>query len=638
MLRGIRKASENWLGRIVMTVVLTALAGSFAVWGINDIFNGYGRTYVAKIGDTEIQPDAFSQAYNDQLQRLGQQYGHPIPAAQANAIGLDRQVLGQLIVQAGLDQLARRMRLGIPTAEIVQRIMNDPHFATPTGQFDQAMFQAFLQNIGYSEQRFIDEESHDIPRREITDAISGNIAVPQVYLDAVNQFQNQERSIAYLTMGPDQAGTIAPPTADALSKYFDDRKILFRAPEYRKIVTVAVTPPELAKTIQVSDADVKKAYDDNLKQFVTPERRHIEQIVFPTMALAQAASARIKSGTSFATIATERGLKPSDIDLGTVAKAAIIDPAVADAAFSLKLGEVSGPVQGQFGAVIVTVLQIEAGETKPLSVVAPFIRNDLALERAKAKVQDIHDKLEDARAGGATLEEAAQKLNLPVATLEIDRSGRDASGKLVATMPAAGDVINGAFSNDVGVDTYPIEADGGYVWYEVEAITPARDRKLDEVKAQVEKQWRDDEIAKRLKAKADDLLAKLKGGGTLDALAAANGVKLQSASALKRGVSSSGVPPKVIDAAFHTAKGAFGSSEGDAATQWIVFGVTDVKTPTLDVNSADGKKLVQLLQTSLGDDVFSQYVAWLENDLGTTVNQSVLEQAAGGTSNAPESE
>jgi peptidyl-prolyl cis-trans isomerase D len=629
MLRGIRKASENWLGRIVMTVVLTALAGSFAVWGINDIFNGYGRTDVAKIGDAEIQPDDFSQAYNNRLQQLGQQLGHPISADQANAIGLDRQVLGQLLVQAGLDQLAHQMRLGVPTSDIVKHILADPHFQTPTGQFDRNMFESFLQDIGYSEQRFIDEESRDVPRREITDAISGNITVPKVYLDAVNEFQNQERSIAYVALGPDQAGKIPPPSNDALNKYFDDRKILFRAPEYRKIVTVTVTPAELAKTIQVSDADVKKNYDDNLKQYITPERRHIEQIVFPNMAEAQAASTRIKSGVSFATIATERGLKLSDIDLGTVPQSGIIDPAVGKAAFSLKQGEVSEPIKGQFGAVIVTVLQIAPGETKPLSVVAPFIRSDMALERAKSKVQDIHDKIEDARAGGATLEEAAQKLNLPVTTLDIDRSGRDPSGKLVATMPAAGDVISGAFSNDVGFDTYPIDADDGYVWYEVETITPARDRTLDEVKGEVEKQWRDDEIAKRLKAKADTMLGKLKNGTTLDALATANGVKVQNTSGLKRGVSSSNVPAKVVDAAFHTAKDSFGSSEGDKTTQWIVFRVTDVKTPTLDPNSADGKKLVQLLQTSLGDDIFSQYVAWLENDLGTTVNQSVLEQTEG---------
>lgn len=629
MLRGIRKASENWLGRILMTVVLSVITGSFAIWGINDIFRGFGSNYLAKIGKTEIQTQDFSQAYNDRLQQLSRQFGRPISPEQANAIGLDRQVLGQLLVDAGLDQLAQRMRLGIPTAELVKRVVDDPHFQTPTGQFDRGQFEAFLQSIGLTEQKFFDAERRRLPRKEISDAVSGGVVVPTPFLQAVNQFQSQERSIAYVVLGPEQAGDIPPPTDDVLNKYFDDRKVLFRAPEYRKITVVVATPAALSHSIQVSDDDVKKAYDENLNDYITPEQRHVEQIVFPNMADAQAASARIKAGTSFAAIAAERGFKEADIDLGTVTKSKILDPAVADAAFSLKQGEVSAPVEGKFGVVIVTVLDITPGETKPLATVAPFIRADLALQRAKAKVQEIHDAIEDARAGGATLEEAAKKLSLNPVALDFDRSGRDPAGNLVATMPAAGDVVSGAFSNDVGVDTYPIDADGGFVWYEVEAITPSRDRTLDEVKSQVEQRWRDDEVAKRLTAKATDLLDKLKSGTTLAALATANKVTVQTASALKRGVSTAGVPAKVIDAAFGTAKDSFGSSEGDKPTQWVVFQVTDVKTPTFDANTTDGKKLVTLLQSSIADDIFGQYVAWLESDLGTTVNQSMLAQAAG---------
>ena len=94
---------------------------------------------------------------------------------------------------------------------------------------------------------------------------------------------------------------------------------------------------------------------------------------------------RIKSGLSFAALAAERGLKEQDIDLGTVTKSAMVDPAVADAAFALKEGEVSAPVKGQFGAVIVTVLKIEPATTKPLAEVAPQIRTEIALERAKAR-------------------------------------------------------------------------------------------------------------------------------------------------------------------------------------------------------------------------------------------------------------
>jgi len=410
MLRGIRNASANWLGRIVMAVVMMVLAGSFAIWGINDIFRGYGNTAVAKVGDTEIQAQNFRQAYNDRLQQIERQLGRPVTPEQANALRLQQQVLQEMVAQAALDQRVRQMRLGISNAEIARRITSDPTFRSSNGQFDRAQFEAILRNAGFSEQRFVAEQRNVMLRRQILDSITADVGTPKVWLDAVNQFQNEQRSIAYVSLGPDQAGDIPPPTDEQLSKYFDERKILFRAPEYRKIVVVSVTPAELAKAVEVSDDDVKKFYDENRSRYITPERRHVEQIVFPTLAEAQAASERIKGGMSFAALADERGLKERDMDLGTVAKTALIDPALADAAFSLKEGEVSTPVQGRFGAVIVTVLKIEPEIDKTLADVAPQIRNDIALDRAKTNVQDIHDKVEDERAGGSSLEQAAQSI------------------------------------------------------------------------------------------------------------------------------------------------------------------------------------------------------------------------------------
>ena len=86
MLRGIRKASSNWLGRIVMGVVLGLIAISFAIWGIGDIFRGFGRSTVAKIGSTEITVEQFRQIYNDRLQQLGRQLGRPITPDQARLL------------------------------------------------------------------------------------------------------------------------------------------------------------------------------------------------------------------------------------------------------------------------------------------------------------------------------------------------------------------------------------------------------------------------------------------------------------------------------------------------------------------------------------------------------------------------
>ena len=493
-----------------------------------------------------------------------------------------------------------------------------------------------LRDMGYTEQRFIAEQRQEVLRRQLIDTISGGITPPQAWLDAINQFQNEQRSIHYVALGSAQAGTIPQPTDEQLGKYFEERKILFRAPEYRRIDVVTVTPTELAKWMNISDDDIKKAYDERRSSLGTPERRHIEQIVFANMTEAQAAADSIKAGASFTAIAAERGLKDQDIDLGTVAKSAMIDPAVANAAFSLKEGEVSAPVQGQFGAVLVTALKIEPGTAKSLADATPQLRNDIALERAKTQVGDIHDKIEDDRAGGSTLEEAARKEKLPVVSYDLDRSGRDPDGKPAANLPHGADIVNAAFASDVGVDNDPIESDGGYVWYDVAAITPARDHTLDEVKPQVVQRWRDDETASRLKAKAADLLDKLKSGNLFDAVAAPDGLKVQTAADLKRGGTSGGITPRMTDAIFHTAKDAFGSAAGDNPTQWIVFQVTDVKTPQLEPNSPDAKHVEQTVQRQMPDDVTDQYLGWLEGDLGTKINTAVLAQAMGDNNGTPD--
>ena len=95
MLRGIRKASSNWLGKAIMSVVMGVLILSFAVWGIADIFKGFGQSTLAKIGKTEISTEQFRQIYTDKLQQFGRQFGRPLTAEQARAFGLDRQVLQQ---------------------------------------------------------------------------------------------------------------------------------------------------------------------------------------------------------------------------------------------------------------------------------------------------------------------------------------------------------------------------------------------------------------------------------------------------------------------------------------------------------------------------------------------------------------
>jgi len=630
MLRGIHKATSTWVGKGVMAVVMGGLIISFAIWGIGDIFRGFGLNSALKIGNTEITVEQFRQYYTERLQQLSRQVGRPITPDQARATGIDRQVLSQLVAETTLDQQAKALRLGIGNDEIASRITNDPSFRGLNGQFDRTRFVEIIRQAGFTEGRFVEEQRRVILRRQIALSIGGEFNVPVTAMAALNQYQNEKRAIEYLALGPAQAGDISAPTPELLGKFFEERKVLFRAPEYRKITLLFMSPADLAKPDAVSDADAKIYYEQHKASYGTPERRELHQIVFPTPEEAAAAHERIAKGTRLADLAKERGLKDSDTDVGVVTKAGVIDPAVAEAAFALKAGEVSTPVKGRFGIVLLQVGKIEAGDQKTYEEVAPQIKREIAEGRAKTEIGNLRDKFEDERAAGATLAETAKKLGLTSRTIDaVDRSGRGPDSKPIADLPNTPDAIAAGFGSDVGVDNDPLQLpNGGYLFYDVTGITPARERTLDEVKDQVEARWRDDEIAKRLQAKTDDMVGKLKAGTTLAQLATESGLKVITATDLQRGKPGGFAPAKLVDTAFKSPKGVPASAEGDQITARFVFRVTDIVDPALDPVAS--KAITTSLQNSYTDDIVGAYVTRLESDFGVTLNQQALTQVFGG--------
>ena len=632
MLRGLRKASSNWLGKVVMAAIVGFLVISFAIWGIGDIFRGFGRSTVAKVGGTEVTVEQFRLFYNERLQQIARQVGRPVTTDQARAMGLDRMVLGQLISEILLDERARKLGLNVSDAEVSRRITTDPAFHGPNGQFDRFRFEQMIRSAGYTEARFVAERRREMLRNQLQQTVASGLSVPNAWVDAANRYRNEERSIEYVLLDRAQAGEVAAPTPEVLAKFYEDRKILFRAPEYRKLVIVALIPSEQAHWIEISDADLKKAYEERRGRYVTAERRHIQQIVFPNAEEARASADRIAAKTAtFAEIAKERGLADKDFDLGTLAKAAVIDSAVADAAFALKEGEVSAPVAGRFGTALVQVLKIEPEHARSYDEVAAELKKELAAARAKADILSIYDKIEDARSEGKPLAEAAANLKLPSRTIEaIDRSGRDPSGAPVSGLPDAQRLLATAFASEIGVDRDPLQVEGGYVWFEIGGITPSRERPLDEVKEQVEARWREQEIATRLKTKATEILDKLKAGSSLADVAAADGLKVATMTGIKRGEPPAPLSAATVDVIFRTVKGAFASAEAAQPAEQVVFRVTDIVVPQLDAASEDAKQAQDTFNRSLSQDVLSEYLSRLETETGVTINQSALNQVVGG--------
>jgi peptidyl-prolyl cis-trans isomerase D len=628
MLEGMRKVSQGWAGRIFMGLIMLFISLSFVVWGVGDIFRGFGSGKVAQVGGAEISTEAFRSAYQTQLQALQRQAKRAVTNDQARAMGLDRQVLNRLISEAILDDRALALGLALSEQEIGKSILNDPVFAGPDGKFDGARFRDLLRDNGYTEQSFAREQRRSILRQEIVEALAGKLTTPTALLEAVNRYRAETRAVEYFELSNSAAGEIPAPSDQDLQTLYEARKASFRAPEYRQVATLAIAPTGLAKPEGVSDADARIIYERVKGQrFGAAEKRELEQLVFPEEKAAAEALAKVRAGASLADVAGEAKLDIAN--LGTVARGDLFDKAIAEAGFALPQGGVSEPVKGQFGWALVRVGAISPESVKPFEEVAGEIKGAMALERARKSALELRDKIEDERTSGRALADAAKAAGLSTNVIEsIDATGNDRTGAAVA-MPEREALLKAVFASDVGADNDLISSrEGGFVWFEVLSIDPTRERRFDEVKDQVAATWKDDEIAKRLTDKATEIVATIKGGLSFDDAAKAAGLEVKRDDKVRR-TEPSTLPQGAVARVFGLPVSEVASAAGEGQSR-IVFKILDSVIPPLEADSDVMKGLGEQLRTALTEDVLTQYLAALQGQTGVQINEAAVRAAVGG--------
>jgi len=631
MLQNMRNASQHWLGKIVLTIVFTFLIAGVAIFGVEEFFRGGSSTAVATVGKTQISAEQVRSAYQNQLQRYQQQLRRNLTPDQARSLGLDRQVLSQLVSEASLDQKARDLGLAVSDAAVLRAIHDEKSFQNAEGRFESTLFYQALQRAGLNEALFVREQRSVIARLQIAEAVAGEIAVPQALRAAVHRYATERRAADYLILPPSAAGDVPAPTEDELKAYYEANRGTFRAPETRAVALLVLDPATVAKPDAVSEDEVRKVYEREKSRFGDPERRTIQQIVFPDEEAAKAARTRIESGEApFETVAGERGVDPKELSLGTLAKSEIFDPAVAGAAFALEQGKVSEPVKGRFGTVLLRVTAITPGTMKPLAEVAPEIRKAIALERARTEVDTIHEAIEDLRAGAKPLADIAKEKGLPLVTVEaIDAQGRDPSGTKAAGIPDADTTLPAVFRSEVGSDNEALRTKaGGYVWFDVTKVEPAHDKPLDAARDAAGSAWRTAEVNKRLIAKSRSFAERLDKGEPLDSIAQEAGVNAHHAEALARNQPKDELTADVVNRIFATAVGKTGSApsgEGRA-----VFLVKSASVPAYVPGAQSDKTVETQFRTALVDDVLGEYIADVQKNAGVSVNQAALRRAIGG--------
>lgn len=631
MLGGIRAAQSTFIGKALTTLVFGFILVAFVIWGIGDPFRGGGANAVAQVGGVSVSTAEFRQAYVTELQDLQRRLKRPVTNDEAHRFGLDAQVLSRLVSDAALDDRAQALDLAISDRQIAKAILADRSFAGPGGGFDRSRFDDLLSRRGLNEQGFSREERRTSLRREIVTALVGGLDAPVAAIDALHRYLDESRSIDMVALPAAAAGPIAPPDDAAIQAYYDAHKAAFGASQYRRLVVLALTPASVAKPDAVSDVDAQALYDKvKARRFVAPERRHVEQIVFPSEAEAAAFLGHVNAGVAFADAVKADGLSEKVLDLGTVARDAIFDHAVADAAFGLPVAGTSQPVKSGFGSVVVHVDAIEPASETPFADVSADLKREIAASRASAEVKRLQGSIEDARSSGKSLTEAAASAGFESRTIDaVDASGNDTSGKPVEGLVGGPALLKAAFASDIGVDNDTLStADGGLVWFEVAGIDPARQLTLAEARAKVGAAWLEEETARRLDARAAELVRDIDAGRqTIEGAAASLGLAVQHVGDAKR-AGSAALPQAVAARVFDVGVGGAGSAATGPESRTL-FKVLDSATSPLDPDAPATKQLQERYRASLQDEIIGDYLGQLRVKLGTKVNQAAVASAAG---------
>jgi peptidyl-prolyl cis-trans isomerase D len=631
MLESMRNAAQGVVGKAIMTVVMGLIIVSFVIWGVGDMLRGFTTSTVASVGGAKISAQEYHDAYDRAIQQYQRRYRRPFTNEEARQIGLDRSILQQLLSEAAIDEEARRLGLDISDDALREVITSNPNFRDKSGAFDPSRFAAALQNMDMNERGFVSDLRKQALRQFIVGALATGVAAPKAETKAEADYQGQTRSVDYFLLPATAAGEIPAASEDALKAFYNDRKSSYRAPEYRGMTVLALEPDTIANPAEVSDADAEAAYQrvaGKDPQFGAPEKRDLQQILFPNAGEADAAEAKLKAGASFDDLIKDRGLKAEDTDIGETSKDAMLDKDEADAVFALPQGGVSGVLKSQFGPVIVHVKGITPSTVKPFKEVADEVKREVSASRAGDKIEALHDKIEDARVAGKSIVDAAKEVGLTAQTIAaVDAQGRDPKGAPV-NLPDGPELLRAAFASDVGLDEAAVNTkDGGFVWFEISKIDPAHDLTFEEAKPEVEKQWRAEEVDKALAGKADDLVKQISAGGNVADAAKGAGAEVKTATDVHRAEQSS-LPESVVAAVFRQpAEGAGSAATPDGR---VVFKITADRTPPVDFADARVKAMGSELETATRDSLLDQYVAALRQALGVSIHPDVLQSAEGG--------
>ena len=626
MLKFMRKSVKS----IFIKALLVLLIASFAVWGIGDIFSG--RTAVANvatIGEIGISSDEFKAELGREVTKLQQTLGAQFTRDQAIAMGVGDMLMSRLVNSAILDAGAANMNLFVSESAILNEIRNNNSFFNDAGAFDSRIFNQLLSNNGLSEDRYVRYIRQGLERDQMLSAIYSGAIPPKALTDALYTFEAEKRVLDVLRINHAQIKNVPTPGTAELMTHHENNAQNFMAPQYKGITAVVLDAADLAKTIDVTEADLQVAYDERADAYITPETRVLKQILVRDEAKAQEAAKLLDAGKSLADVATQVGANPAMMDIGTMNRndASALSAEIGDGAFSASKGGHTVPLKSPLGWHVIFVEDIVAGSVKPLADVKDALSVDVKMTKALDQLFELSNQLEDLLGGGMTFEEAAAELGVTLArAVAVDARGMTPDGT-PSTLPFVADLLKEAARLQKGGESILAEnaANTAFFVVRVDSVIAPALRPFDSVKTLVAQAWSNSKRTEMAATIAKDAQTRLQAGENVKAVAKSLGFSAFTTLPFTRsgqGLQQGALPAEVIKKAFALPQGSVVEAPGTGAH--TVARVNAIEKATKGEADPLYTAVVDQAMNAMQNDLAQQMGEALQVRFPVRINQSVL--------------
>ncbi len=617
---------RNMLRTKAAGLLFILLIVAMGAWGVTDVFGGNLGKNLIGAGNRTISDQQFDSTVERILRNQTDDRGRSLTKEQALDGGLIDRIFQQQQIDLALRAYGDKVGVTATQNAVQDALTSNTMFHDTTGVFDPNQYRALLRNNGLRPADFQDniESTLTISRLQLL-PISG-LKVPNSLARLEAAFNGELRSAIWFALPKSALPAIDDPTDEDLQALYTDRQDALLEPERRRISLIQLSPDDFLSRAEITELDVQAYYDAyKAERYTGPDSRVFTEFHFNSEEAARAALGRIAGGASSDAL---EGL--TSVGERTGKAEAILNQRLSEQVFgpTAQTGGVYGPQPTGDQWTIVRLESIITGVATPLETVREGIFNELAREQAIGFYYDALPHFDDLIGTGATLEDIAQELGVPLLSFDaVDLQGVAGNGARYTPLTDAPELITKIFDRPLGATTERF-GDDEVTWIgRVDAIVTERTPAFEEVRELLEYAWRQTEEAKLLQTTAGEIEQRIKSGEqTLTEAAAQYG---QATEALPRPLSranfEANLPPALINGLFEARQ------EGDLLSapglpgEIIIMQVTTIDRPAPETLDLLAPSTAVSLQNQVADDLYQAFFAEIQKEIELEINSTALE-------------